>query len=266
MSEPVSAVLLLVFSLYIGLHEAVFAALLAWAARSRAGYSRRALFLAPFLWVTVELLRTYLVGFPWDLLGTAEVSNAALSRVATLTGVYGLSFEIALVNAAFAAAFLVRPVRRRMMLGATLATAVFLQLTQFIDLDRLPVDNYALLVQQNVPIRESWRAADYNDLLHSLDNISRIPPGAAKPNLVVWPESSAPFFLNDERFVSTISAIARRADDFVLAGGIGLRPTPGVRTWSTIPPLSSIRRDKSPPAMTRCIWCPSESTSLCSSY
>ena len=227
LSEPVSAVLLLAFSLYIGLHEAVFAALLAWAARSRAGYSRRALFLAPFLWVAVELLRTYLIGFPWDLLGTAEVSNAALSRVATLTGVYGLSFEIALVNAAFAAAFLVRPVRRRMMLGATLATAVFLQLTQLIDLGRLPAGDYALLVQQNVPIRESWRAEDYNDLLHSLDNLSRIPPGSAKPNLVVWPESSAPFFLNDERFVSTISSIARRTDDFVVAGGIGLRPTTG---------------------------------------
>ena len=227
LSEAVSAVLLLAFSLYIGLHQAVFAALLAWAARSRAGYSRRALFLAPFLWVAVELLRNYLVGFPWDLLGTAEVSNAVLSRIATLTGVYGLSFEIALVNAAFAAAFLVRPVRRRMMLGATLATAVFLQLTQLIDLGRLPAGSYALLVQQNVPIRESWRAADYNDLLHSLNDISRIPPGAAKPNLVVWPESSAPFFLNDERFVSTISAIARRTDDFVVAGGIGLRPTTG---------------------------------------
>ena len=72
LSGAVSAVLLLLFSLYIGLHQAVFAALLAWAARSRAGYSRRALFLAPFLWVTVELLRTYLVGFPWDLLGTTR--------------------------------------------------------------------------------------------------------------------------------------------------------------------------------------------------
>jgi apolipoprotein N-acyltransferase len=227
LSEAVSAVLLLLFSLYIGLHQAVFAALLAWAARSRSGYSRRALFLAPFLWVAVELLRTYLVGFPWDLLGTAEVANTALSRVATLTGVYGLSFEIALVNTAFAAAFLVRPARRRIMLAATLATAVFLQLTQYIELDRLSADNRALLVQQNVPIRESWRTAEYNDLLHSLDVVSQIPPGSAKPNLIVWPESSAPFFLNDERFVSTISAIARRTNDFVVAGGIGVRPVAG---------------------------------------
>jgi apolipoprotein N-acyltransferase len=227
LSRAVSAVLLLLFSLYVGLHQAVFAALVAWAARARAGYSRRALFLAPFLWVAVELLRTYLVGFPWDLLGTTQVANTALSRIATLTGVYGLSFEIALVNAAFAAAFLVRPPRRRLMLAATLATAVFLQLTQYIELDRLPVDSHALLVQQNVPIRESWQSAEYNGLLQSLDAISTTPPGSAKVNLVVWPESPAPFFLNDDRFVSTISAIARRTNDFVVAGSLGVRPAAG---------------------------------------
>ena len=227
LSRAVSAVLLLLFSLYVGLHQAVFAALVAWAARARAGYSRRALFLAPFLWVAVELLRTYLVGFPWDLLGTTQVANTALSRIATLTGVYGLSFEIALVNAAFAAAFLVRPPRRRLMLAATMATAVFLQLTQYIELDRLPVDSHALLVQQNVPIRESWQSAEYNGLLQSLDAISTIPPGSAKVNLIVWPESPAPFFLNDDRFVSTISAIARRTNDFVVAGSLGVRPAAG---------------------------------------
>ncbi len=82
-------------------------------------------------------------------------------------------------------------------------------------------------MQQNVPIRESWGSADYNELLQSLGDISRIPPGSPKVNLVVWPESSAPFFLNDDRFVSTISTIARRTDDFVVAGGIGVRPTSG---------------------------------------
>ena len=113
------------------------------------------------------------------------------------------------------------------MLAATLVTAIFLQLTQYIELDRLPVDNYALLLQQNVPIRENWRAAEYNDLLQSLGDSSKIPPGSAKVNLIVWPESSAPFFLNDDRFVSTISAVARRTDHFVVAGSIGVRAVAG---------------------------------------
>ena len=32
-------------------------------------FSRRALLLAPFVWVAVELARTRITGFPWDLLG-----------------------------------------------------------------------------------------------------------------------------------------------------------------------------------------------------
>ena len=35
--------------------------------------------MAPFLWVAVELARTRVTGFPWDLLGIAQVDNVALS-------------------------------------------------------------------------------------------------------------------------------------------------------------------------------------------
>ena len=69
--------------------------------------NRLALVAAPFLWVAVELARTHVTGFPWNLLGTAQVDNISLSRITTWTGVYGVSFEIMLVNVAVAAAFLV---------------------------------------------------------------------------------------------------------------------------------------------------------------
>ncbi|HEX6881657.1 MAG TPA: apolipoprotein N-acyltransferase, partial [Terriglobales bacterium] len=80
LNTAVSLVLLVLFALYLGLNHGIFGALLAWAGQARAGFSRRALVLAPFLWVTVELIRTYVVGFPWDLLGTAQVNNVPLSR------------------------------------------------------------------------------------------------------------------------------------------------------------------------------------------
>ena len=81
---------------------------------------------APFAWVAVELARTYVTGFPWDLLGTTQIDNIPLSRLATFTGVYGISFEIALVNTAVAAAFLVPRARRNMLLAASLAAALIL--------------------------------------------------------------------------------------------------------------------------------------------
>ena len=76
--------------------------------------------MAPFLWVAVELARTRITGFPWNLLGIAQVDNVALCRIAAWTGVYGISFEIVLVNVALAAAFLVPREKRGAMLAAAL--------------------------------------------------------------------------------------------------------------------------------------------------
>ncbi len=103
LSPVISVLLLILFSLFIGLHHGIFGALMALAGKSRAGFSRKALVLAPFLWVAVELLRAYVVSFPWVLLGTAQIGNVPLARLASVTGVYGVSFEIALVNTVFAA-------------------------------------------------------------------------------------------------------------------------------------------------------------------
>ncbi|HEX8924523.1 MAG TPA: apolipoprotein N-acyltransferase [Terriglobales bacterium] len=221
--RPISAALLVAFSLYVGLHHGVFGALLAWAAKSRAGFNRKTLVLAPFLWVAVELLRAYVVSFPWDLLGTAQVDNVPLARIASVTGVYGISFEIALVNSAFAAAFLVRKQRRRNMLFAALVAAVGLQSTAIIHPEPLPTDSEVTLVQQNVPLEMDWNAQNYRALLDELGQMSRVPHEGRNPGLIVWPESPAPFFLNDRVFLDSVAQIARRENAYVIAGTLGVR-------------------------------------------
>lgn len=106
LSAATAALALFLFSCYLGLYHGFFGLLLSLLARRSRDY-RYPLVAAPFLWVAVELARTLITGFPWNLLGTAQVDNAALCRIAQWTGVYGVSFEIALVNVALAAAFLV---------------------------------------------------------------------------------------------------------------------------------------------------------------
>ena len=84
----------------------------------------------------VELARTRVTGFPWNLLGTAQVDNISLSRITTWTGVYGVSFEIMLVNVAVAAAFLVPRKKRSTLLVASLAAAAVLQAGRLVDVPR----------------------------------------------------------------------------------------------------------------------------------
>src|SRR5207237_1364674 len=155
-----------------------------------------------FLWVAVELARTQVTGFPWNLLGIAQVDNVALCRIASSTGVYGISFEIALVNVALAAACLDPRQRRFALLAAALAAAAVLQAGRLVDAPPAKADRAALLVQQNIPVSAEWTPASLQQMLNELTQLT-VKSTAASPSkidLIVWPESPAPFFTNDPRF------------------------------------------------------------------
>lgn len=219
--------ILILFCLYLALYHGLFGLLLALAAGRKLATGPRALLLAPFLWVAVELARSRITGFPWDLLGTVQVGNVPLARIATVTGVYGLSFEIMLVNAAFAAAFLVHHERRRTMLGAAIVAAVVLQSTRWMPTPSVTSDREAVLVQENIPILDSsqWTSAYFTGTLRGLADISiqarEKQATSPSPGLIVWPESPAPFYVNDPNFRNAVSEIARRANAYVITGSIG---------------------------------------------
>jgi len=55
----------------------------------------------PALWAALEYLRSFLLtGFPWANLGYSQYLNLPIIQMADITGPYGLSFVILLVNAA----------------------------------------------------------------------------------------------------------------------------------------------------------------------
>ena len=223
LSAVAAAGILVLFCLYLGLYEGLFGLVVALLAGGRPEGSRRALFLSPFVWVALELARTRISGFPWDLLGTAQVNNISLNRLATITGVYGLSLEIMLVNTVFAAAFLVGREKRKVILIEAAVVAVALQLLVLIRPAPSRGTHTALLVQENIPIlpSEAWTQQYLENTLNDLSRLSTPPAGAPKPDLVVWPESPAPFYVNDTRFRSAIAAVAKRDQTYVVAGSLG---------------------------------------------
>ncbi len=240
MSPPLAALALFLFCLYLGLYHGFFGLLLSLAAGPGRD-NRGALVAAPFLWVAVELARTRVTGFPWNLLGTAQVDNISLSRITTWTGVCGISFEIMLVNVAMAAAFLVPKKKRNTLLMAAVAAAVVLQAGLLVDAPPLATDHAALLVQENVPVDENWTRDTFERTLRGLIDLSlqveasssssssslaasssgAVNPPRGKADLIVWPESPAPFFANDPLFRHPVSEMAREAQTWVVTGSIG---------------------------------------------
>jgi apolipoprotein N-acyltransferase len=245
LSVPFALLALFLFCLYLGLYHGLFGLLLSFAVGPGRD-NRLALVAAPFLWVAVELARTLVTGFPWNLLGTAQVDNISLSRIATWTGAYGISFEILLVNVAVAAAFLVPRKKRTTLLVAALTAAAVLQAGRLVDAPILVGDHAALLVQQNVPVDATWTRDAFERTLRELTDLSIKAQSSApspsdsisstgKVDLIVWPESPAPFFTSDPLFRAPVSEMARTAHSWVVTGAIGTTPAmQGVNSASAV--------------------------------
>jgi apolipoprotein N-acyltransferase len=237
LSAPMALLALFLFCLYLGLYHGLFGLLLSLIMGSERDH-RRVLVTAPFLWVAVELARTRITGFPWNLLGIAQVDNIALCRITAWTGVYGISFEVMLVNVALTAVFLVPRKKRGALLVAALAAAAVLQAGRLIEAPVAVADHAALLVQANIPVTADWTRDYFEQTLRQLTDLtlksgvtnasataagdsSRSEISQAKIDLIVWPESPAPFYTNDPLFRSTLSDLARRSQKWIVAGSIG---------------------------------------------
>lgn len=218
-----AALLLVLFCLYLGLYHGLFGLAIAALARSSL---RTPLVVSPLVWVAVELARTRVSGFPWDLLGTSQVDNIALARIARFTGAYGVSLEIMIVNAAFAAGFLAERRRRRSLLLAALGAALVLQLGRWLPVSASPAPRRARLVEENIPVLDSteWTRQYFEDTLADLERISLADAGGdhERPDLIVWPESPAPFYSSDPLFRDALTKVARAAQAWVVAGSIGV--------------------------------------------
>jgi apolipoprotein N-acyltransferase len=174
------------------------------------------LFAAP-LWVTVELLRAHLFsGFPWMLSGYALVPYAGILQIAAWTGIYGLSFIATGVNSMIAYAALRRS--KAWLGSAAIAIAIAWFLPIFGETpsgDPIPVR----LVQTNISLDQPWQKPDSDELLNDLEALSTRDTG--RPALVVWPETPAPFYLNEDvEFRTHMQQIARKLGAYFLLGYI----------------------------------------------
>lgn len=203
----------------LSLYVAGYALAVCWMKRSGIGW---ALALSPFFWVALELGRAHMpaIGFPWNLLGYAATDRIAVMQLATLTGVYGVSFVIAGYNALLVWAW---RDRRKNALGiwAGVSLALLLVLTLGNRLVPRPEGRYtAHLIQLNLTPQASYPLDWEKQDAAELDAIERLTINSAQssPGLVIWPEAPAPFSFQDPWFVAQADKIARDTGSDFLAG------------------------------------------------
>jgi apolipoprotein N-acyltransferase len=191
---------------------------------------KRACLAAPFLWLAIEFIRENLpfIGFPWNLSGYPAGASLAVLQIASVTGIYGLSFLVVAVNAVLAWAILERT--RRSVLTAV-ATMALLALVVWQGPRLVPQQAaryIAHLVQTNFPQSERYPPDWMQQHTAELDELERISIDAAhrNPGLVVWPEVPAPFSFADPRFATRAERMAREVGEGLLIGVVEWRKPP----------------------------------------
>jgi len=182
---------------------------------------------APLLWVALEYLRSFLLtGFPWANLGYSQNLNLPFIQMADITGVYGLSFVILLVNATLfrvlhqwpKKAF---PVKELFLTVLILLGFLIYGYVKMGVVDREIIGNPSLrigLVQGNIDQSVKWDESFQMETLKIYEKLS-YKAAEEKPDLILWPETATPFFFQDAKeYQPFVLDIPKKTNAFLLFG------------------------------------------------
>ena len=236
---------LILLSGYLAIYLSLFTFLLSYFCNQQSSISNQLRYiLAPFLWVTLELIRAhFLTGFPWASLGYSQFKTLPIIQAADITGVYGISFIIVMVNAAIAS-FIesITPLHPPLSKGGSggvrqFATKYMIVTTLFIISfsiygywrmnlfnSQLTTHNSQLkvaLIQGNIEQNMKWDESYQSDVFDAHVNLT-MQASREKPDLIVWPESATPFYFQaDRNFGPKMIELAKNSGSFILFGTPG---------------------------------------------
>lgn len=163
-------------------------------------------FIIPSAWVLLEYCRSHLMtGFPWALLGYSQYKNLAVIQIADITGVYGVSFLVMMVNVAIYSVIGLRLAvsgsKRRFIFISLIC--IFITLAYgYYKIYRIPNSEQRTpikvsVVQGNIPQELKWDAMSRDYIINKYLNLTR-QAGQDNPDLLIWPEAALPVVLEEE--------------------------------------------------------------------
>jgi apolipoprotein N-acyltransferase len=255
------------FSLVLGLYFGFFG-LGVVLVRRATGSVRMALAFAPFLWTGLELAGARITSVPWDQLGYSQIDNALVNQLAPWTGVYGITFVLVAVNALLAGALLVdQESMGRSAAGskgrfagrwAWAACGAVLLISGFagvfVSAPNTDPTATAVLIQPNLDVGagNNWQGPEWDRHIAEFTRLAGeqcknyiagipqtgapdgevvCPPYPTHPDLVVWPESPAPFIEDDAGFMQALRTVSETAQAPLVVGGIGTEFSQQESVW-----------------------------------
>ncbi len=186
------------------------------------------------LWIIMEFCRSYLLsGFPWALLAYSQYENLRLIQIADITGVYGISFIIALTNYSLFTIITnlsnIRLSYKPLVLSILILGVILIygniRLSQFDSYSKPSTKKQIALIQTNIFQDEKWAKENKGKhLLRFIDLTEKNLKKGAK--LIIWPETAVIIYLQ-ENISEELTNLLSRYNASLITGGMRYEGIPG---------------------------------------
>ncbi|MBW1729955.1 MAG: apolipoprotein N-acyltransferase [Deltaproteobacteria bacterium] len=196
-------------------------------------------------WVALEYGRArVLTGFPWCLAGYSQYGHHLLIQVAKLTGVYGISFIIVLVNwlcyrvllasrRASSQDLSIAIALTGLCIAGTLLYGYHCLNNQPFHNSRSLKDVTVAIVQPGIDQSVKWNPRFQRQTMELYEHLSR-KAAKSHPDLLVWPETATPFFFQDNKILAAkVTSLTKEFQTPLLFGSPAYKRTvDGIRYFN----------------------------------
>ena len=225
-----------ILAIYLGAYFAIFGLLFATVSKYRGMLAAAAA--APFIWVTLEYLRSNLsfLALPWGLLAHSQYQVPFVIQVAALGGTYSVSFLIVLINAALAILLISlfdrlhfkTPMRipkielkSATIFGATAVALLLMAAGYGFFIISTPLEGPKVkvaVIQGNIEQSQKWDKKFAPLIMRTYRELT-ITAARDNPDLIVWPETATPRAINtDAKLEKEVRQVAEAARTQLLLG------------------------------------------------
>lgn len=216
----------------------------------------------PFLWLSYEYSHTLSEwSFPWITLGNTQTYDLARIQIASVTGVWGLSLWVLILNvigfflySRFANYPLLRDWKSWGLLALLVAVSVLPRVYGERELSRAPAERAATstgglptirigMIQSNVDPWDKWKNTGYDAIRLYLGMTGDLmtKKGSLPPAIVLWPETAVPYYILSDRNRMLLDDIRTALDQMGASVVMGFPQVQYYGDSTTAPP--SAKRD-----------------------